>query len=76
MYVMARFPFPRLDLVVRKTSMPKAELTLSSRFGFMIEGCIVAARQSQPMICPAHPDRPLAIKDIAPDLVRYSMGPH
>lgn len=44
-------------------------LTLATQFGFMIESCILAARQSEDMICPAHRDRPLKLRDLAPDVV-------
>ena len=63
-------PLPSLDVPARKTSLPEADLAQTSKFGFMIETCIIAARQSLPLICPVHRDHPLPIRDIAPDLVR------
>lgn len=35
----------------------------------MIESCIVSARLSRDMVCPAHKSHPLPIRDIAPDVV-------
>ena len=35
----------------------------------MIESCVLAARRSEDMICPAHRDQPLRLRDIAPDVV-------
>ena len=54
---------------VREPQLLEDPVTVVSKFGFMIENCIVAARNSQPMICPAHPNHMLPIRDIAPDLV-------
>lgn len=50
-------------------------LELASKFGFMIESCILASRQCEDLVCPAHKDHPLRIIDIAPDLVSvYMLG--
>ena len=51
-------------------------LTLASKFGFMLESCILASRQSENLICPAHKDTPLSVRDLAPDVVSmpYSCG--
>lgn len=45
-------------------------LMQASKFGFMIETCILAARNDECLVCPAHKEHPLTIRDIAPDLVR------
>ncbi len=44
-------------------------LEMASHFGFMIESCILASRQTGVLHCPAHPDHPLSVEHIAPDLV-------
>ena len=54
---------------VKEPKKVDAALVAVSRFGFMIEQCIVAARQSQHLVCPSHSEHPLPIRDIAPDLV-------
>ena len=54
---------------VEKTTNAEMGLTLASKFGFMLESCIVSARKFEPLVCPAHRDHPLPIRDIAPDLV-------
>ena len=45
------------------------ELTQATKFGFMIESLILAAHRCETPVCPAHPDQPLPIRDLAPDLV-------
>ena len=47
---------------------------LASKFGFMIESCIMAVRSSEDMICPAHKTHPLPVRDIAPDVVRKELN--
>lgn len=45
-------------------------LTMVSKFGFMLEDCIlVSRREKKCVVCPLHKDCPLIISDIAPDLV-------
>ena len=56
-------------LLPKPTVGSELGLTLASKFGFMIESCIVASRQCQELVCPAHMDHPLSVTDIAPDLV-------
>ena len=45
------------------------ELKLASKFGFMIESCIMAARAREDLVCPAHQTHPLPVRDVAPDVV-------
>ena len=61
-----------IEVAVREPMKLDSRLSLVSRFGFMLELCIVAARQSQSLVCPVHSDHPLPIRDIAPDLVRVT----
>ena len=42
---------------------------MASKFGFMIESCIMAARNRHDLVCPAHRSHPLPVRDIAPDVV-------
>ncbi len=49
-------------------------LEVASHFGFMIESCILASRQTGVLHCPAHPDHPLPVEHIAPDLVSFKPG--
>jgi serine/threonine protein kinase len=51
-------------------------LVLASKFGFMIESCILSARKNECMICPAHRTHPLPIRDIAPDVVFADLPTH
>ena len=51
-------------------SLGELGLMQASKFGFMIETCILAARNDECLVCPAHKEHPLIIRDIAPDLVR------
>lgn len=44
-------------------------LMMVSKFGFMLEVCILASRQEKCVVCPLHKDSPLMVSDIAPDLV-------
>ena len=45
-------------------------LMMVSKFGFMLELCILASRQEEKqVVCPLHKDCPLIISDVAPDLV-------
>ena len=45
-------------------------LMMVSKFGFMLEVCILASRQEDKcVVCPLHKDSPLVISDVAPDLV-------
>lgn len=45
-------------------------LMMVSKFGFMLEVCILASRQEEKYVmCPLHKNCPLTISDIAPDLV-------
>lgn len=45
-------------------------LMMVSKFGFMLEVCILASRKEEKcVVCPLHKDCPLVISDIAPDLV-------
>ena len=62
--------FSLADYPVKEPRKMDASLMAVSRFGFMIEQCIVAARHSQPLICPSHSNHPLRIRDVAPDLVK------
>ncbi len=66
------FPSFSADFPVPEPKKMDASLMAVSRFGFMIEQCIVAARKSQPLVCPSHPNHPLPIRDVAPDLVSES----
>ena len=52
------------------------KLMQASKFGFMIESCILASRRCEPLICPAHKEHPLPVRDVAPDLVSLSILPH
>ena len=52
-----------------RETMGEMGLTQASKFGFMIETCILAARNDECLVCPAHRGYPLTIHDIAPDLV-------
>ncbi len=47
----------------------QAGLDVASKFGFMLESCILASRQTGVLVCPAHPEHPLPVEHIAPDLV-------
>ncbi len=47
----------------------QAGLDVASKFGFMLESCILASRQTGVLVCPAHPEHPLSVEHIAPDLV-------
>ena len=45
-------------------------LMMVSKFGFMLELCVLASRQEEKhVLCPLHKDCPLMISDVAPDLV-------
>ena len=55
---------------VNHSSSGELGLMQASKFGFMIETCILAARNDECLVCPAHKEHPLTIRDIAPDLVR------
>lgn len=63
---------PVLKSVDAFSNSSSGELGLmqASKFGFMIETCILAARNDECLVCPAHKEYPLTIRDIAPDLVR------
>ena len=63
---------PAVPLPPDPTTPPASHelgLTLATQFGFMIESCILAARQSEDLVCPAHRDQPLSLRDLAPDVV-------
>lgn len=64
-------PLRSVEAVTRE-NMSEMGLTQASKFGFMIETCILAARNDEGLVCPAHKDHPLTIRDIAPDLVCLS----
>ena len=55
---------------LNQSSSGELGLMQASKFGFMIETCILAARNDECLVCPAHKEHPLTIRDIAPDLVR------
>ena len=55
--------------VVSRENFSEMGLTQASKFGFMIETCILAARNDECLVCPAHKEYLLTIRDIAPDLV-------
>ena len=55
--------------VVTRENLSEMGLTQASKFGFMIETCILAARNDECLVCPAHKEHHLTIRDIAPDLV-------
>ena len=64
-------PLRSVEAVTRE-NMSEMGLTQASKFGFMIETCILAARNDECLVCPAHKAHPLTIRDIAPDIVRQS----
>jgi len=50
-------------------SSPEMGLTQATKFGFMIESLILASRKNETLTCPAHPEFPLPVRDLAPDVV-------
>ena len=72
MYTVATVESPVLKPmdIVNHSSSGELGLMQASKFGFMIETCILAARNDECLVCPAHKEHPLTIRDIAPDLVR------
>lgn len=56
-------PFPL------ENTFAEMSLTRATKFGFMIESLVMASRTSDPLTCPAHPQFPLSIRDLAPDVV-------
>ena len=64
-----------MDLNFKHFGLPLAHvdatLTMATKFGFMIETCILSVRTSKPLVCPVHAQYcPLSVQDLAPDLVR------
>lgn len=51
-------------------------LIQASKFGFMIETCVAASRGLESLICPAHPDYPLDLLSLTPDLVFGDLPTH
>lgn len=51
-------------------------LIQASKFGFMIETCVAASRGLETLICPAHPDNPLDLLSLTPDLVFGDLPTH
>ena len=67
------------SLLTERLAQPLPEekgLVQASKFGFMIESCIMSARNSEDMVCPAHKTHPLPIRDIAPDVVSIISSVH
>jgi hypothetical protein len=77
MFAVATVESPVFKSVDSMNHSSSGELGLmqASKFGFMIETCILAARNDECLVCPAHKEHPLTIRDIAPDLVRDLRGP-
>ena len=74
--IVATVESPVLKSIESLNHGSSGELSLmqASKFGFMIETCILAARNDECLVCPAHKEHPLIIRDIAPDLVRNLRG--
>ena len=65
-------PLPEEDSDSEEDPLPDSSggLMMVSKFGFMLEVCILASRQEEKcVLCPLHKNCPLTISDIAPDLV-------
>ena len=51
-------------------------LIQASKFGFMIETCVAASRGLETLTCPVHPDYPLDLLSLTPDLVFGDLPTH